>query len=87
MARVVLGRRARRDLAKLEGWLADAVTESLGLLEREPDAGRALRGRMRGLLVLRVGSYRILYLLADGGRTVRVKAIRHRSLAYRSDPR
>jgi len=36
---------------------------------------------------LRVGSYRILYELKDDGRTVRVAAILHRSIAYRGDPR
>jgi mRNA-degrading endonuclease RelE of RelBE toxin-antitoxin system len=36
---------------------------------------------------LRVGSYRILYQLTDGEQTVRVAAIRHRSVAYGGDPR
>jgi mRNA-degrading endonuclease RelE of RelBE toxin-antitoxin system len=35
---------------------------------------------------LRVGAYRIAYQLADSERTVRVVAIRHRSMAYRADP-
>jgi mRNA interferase RelE/StbE len=87
VARVVLARRARRELLEL-GWpLIDAVDEALGLLAREPDAGYPLRGRLRGLQSLRVGSYRIIYRLDDEGRTVRVDAIRHRSVAYRSDPR
>jgi mRNA-degrading endonuclease RelE of RelBE toxin-antitoxin system len=50
-------------------------------------AGYPLRGRLRGLYSLRVGSYRIVYQLADNGKTVRVAAIRHRSVAYGSDPR
>jgi mRNA-degrading endonuclease RelE of RelBE toxin-antitoxin system len=67
--------------------LIDAVEEALGLLEREPAAGHALRGRLRGLHSLRVGAYRIVYQLADSDQTVRVVAIRHRSVVYRSDPR
>lgn len=87
MARVVLARRARRELFEL-GWpLIDAIEDALGLLERDPPAGHALRGKLRGLYSLRVGSYRILYQLTDGGKTVRVAAIRHRSVSYRSDPR
>lgn len=87
MARLVLARRARSELLEL-GWpLIDAIEDALGLLERNPQAGHALRGRLRGLYSLRVGSYRILYQLTDGGRTVRVAAIRHRSVAYGSDPR
>jgi mRNA interferase RelE/StbE len=87
VARVVLARRARSELIEL-GWpLIDAVQEALGLLEREPSAGHELRGRLRGLRSLRVGAYRIIYQLADNGRTVRVATIRHRSVAYRADPR
>ena len=87
MARLVLARRARRELLEL-GWpLIDAIEDALGLLEREPSAGYALRGRLRGLYSLRVGSYRILYQLTEGGQTVRVAAIRHRASAYGSDPR
>jgi mRNA interferase RelE/StbE len=87
LARLVLARRARRELLEL-GWpLIDAIEAALGLLEREPEAGHALRGRLRGLYALRVGSYRILYQLTESGQTVRVAAIRHRSIAYGGDPR
>lgn len=87
MARLVLARRARRDLLDLSWPLIDAIEDALGLLEREPHAGYALRGKLRGLYVLRVGSYRVLYQVTDGEKTVRVAAIRHRSAAYRGDPR
>lgn len=87
MARVVLARRARSELLGLDWPLIDAVEEALALLEREPQAGHVLRGRLRGLRSLRVGAYRIVYQLDEPQRTVRVAAIRHRSVAYRSDPR
>lgn len=87
MARLVVARRARRDLLALSWPLIDAIEEALGLLERDPFAGYALRGKLRGLYSLRVGSYRILYQLTDGGKTVRVAAIRHRAAAYGADPR
>jgi mRNA-degrading endonuclease RelE of RelBE toxin-antitoxin system len=87
VARVVLAHRVRAELLTL-GWpLIDAVEDALGLLEREPDAGHPLQGRLRGLHSLRVGSYRIVYQRLDGDRTVRVAAIRHRSSAYGVDPR
>lgn len=82
-----MARRARQELLGLDWPVVDAVAEALGLLEREPMAGHALRGRLRGLRSLRVGSYRIVYQVAEDGRLVRVAAIRHRSVAYRSDPR
>lgn len=87
MATVVLARSARQQLLGLDWPLIDAVEDALGLLEREPHAGHELRGRLRGLRSLRVGAYRIIYQLTDDDRTVRVAAIRHRSIAYGSDPR
>jgi mRNA-degrading endonuclease RelE of RelBE toxin-antitoxin system len=87
VAKVVLARRARQQLFDLAWPLIDAVEEALGLLERDPRAGHALRGRLNGLRSLRVGTYRIINQLADNDQIVRVAAIRHRSIAYRTDPR
>lgn len=87
MVKVVLARRARRQLLDLDWPLIDAVEDALGLLERNPQIGHALRGRLQGLRSLRVGTYRIIYQLAEDDQTVRVAAIRHRSIAYRTDPR
>jgi mRNA-degrading endonuclease RelE of RelBE toxin-antitoxin system len=87
MARVVLASSARAALLALDWPLIDAIEDALGLLERDPHAGYALRGRLRGLRSLRVGSYRILDQLTDDARIVRVAAVRHRSVAYRIDPR
>jgi mRNA interferase RelE/StbE len=87
VASVVIARRARQELLDLSWPLIDAVEDALGLLEREPLAGHGLRGRLRGLRSLRVGTYRIIYQLSEDERTVRVAAIRHRSIAYQTDPR
>ncbi len=87
LATVILARRARLELLDLSWPLIDAVENALGLLEREPLAGHELRGRLRGLRSLRVGSYCIIYQLAGDQSTVRVAAIRHRSTAYETDPR
>ncbi|MDA8379722.1 MAG: type II toxin-antitoxin system RelE/ParE family toxin [Actinomycetota bacterium] len=87
MSRVELARRARREIVDLDWPLSDGIVEALGLLEREPEAGHLLRGRLRGLRSFRVGSYRIIYQLDDDQRIVRVLAVRHRSVAYSNDPR
>jgi mRNA interferase RelE/StbE len=87
VATLVLARRARQELLDLDWPLIDAVEDALGLLERDPHAGGALRGRLTGLRSLRVGTYRIIYQLADHDQTVRIAAIRHRSIAYRTGPR
>jgi mRNA interferase RelE/StbE len=87
VTRVELARSARKEIVGLDWPLSDAVVEALGLLEREPQAGHLLRGRLRGLRSLRVGTYRIIYQVDDGQRLVRVLAVRHRSVAYTTDPR
>jgi mRNA interferase RelE/StbE len=46
VARVVLARRARQDLLDLDRPMIDAVENALGQLEREPQAGHRLRGRL-----------------------------------------
>jgi mRNA interferase RelE/StbE len=58
VAKVVLARRARQQLLDLDWPLMDAVEDALGLLERDPNSGHALRGRLSGLRSLCVGTYR-----------------------------
>ncbi len=86
MPRFVLTRTAREALASLDFLLADAVLDALGELERNPQLGHRLRGRLTGLRSYRVGAYRIIYELRDDT-AVRIVAIRHRADAYGSDPR
>ncbi len=86
MAKVVLARSARNAISELDFLLADAILDALGELERDPEAGHRLRGRLTGLRSYRVGAYRIIYELRDA-KTVRVVAIRHRGQAYDTDPR
>ncbi len=87
MSRVELARRARKEMVGLYLPISDAVVKALGLLEREAEAGHLLRGRLRGLRSLRVGTYRLIYQVDDDQRLVRVFAVHHRSVAYTTDPR
>jgi len=87
VSRVELARRARKEIVDLDWPISGAVVEALGLLEREPEAGHLLRGRLRGLRSLRVGTYRLICQVDDNQRLVRVLAVRHRSVAYTTDPR
>lgn len=79
--------RARREVLEFDWPVADAVAGALGLPEREPDAGHALRGRLHGLHSLRVGSYRVIYQLTEEAQVVRILAVRHRGIGYLSGPR
>jgi mRNA-degrading endonuclease RelE of RelBE toxin-antitoxin system len=65
------------------------VIETLTLLGADPAAaGKPLIGRFGGLWSARIGNYRILYTIEEGGgsKHVIVRAIRHRGVAYRSRP-
>lgn len=74
-------------LSELNPPLDDAALDALTLLESDPHAGHALRGRLRGVRSLRIGSFRILYTVHADATRVRVLAIRHRSIAHLTDPR
>lgn len=86
MSQAELARRVRKEVVDLDWPLSDAVVEAIGLLEGEPEAGHMLRGRLRGLRSLRVGTYRIIYRLGDDQRLVRVLAVGHRSVAPTTRP-
>ena len=63
-----------------------AVVHAMDRLALDPRReGKPLRGRMRGTWVTKVGSYRILYTIEgdEPSETVVVRAVLHRSLAYR----
>ena len=63
-----------------------AVVNAMDRVVFDPRAeGKPLRGRMRGTWVARVGSYRILYTIegSEASVTVVVRAVLHRSQAYR----
>lgn len=86
MTRLVVSRRAKRDLENLAADIRDAVEAALTRLAADPEeAGKKLRGRLAGRWVCRIGSYRILYRLEGEAPSQRVivLTIRHRADAYR----
>jgi mRNA interferase RelE/StbE len=77
-----LTRRARHQLLGLPSPLREAANETLERIAIDPESeGKELIGRLRGLWSARVGNYRVLYTIEE--RCVIVRAIRHRSVAYR----
>ena len=86
MPELRLTRRARYDLEALPDTVRAAVLVTLDSVGADPErAGRQLVGRLKGLWSARVGNYRILYTVE--ARTVIVRAIRHRAVAYRRQRR
>jgi addiction module RelE/StbE family toxin len=85
LPRVVVSGRAENDLNNLAEATRNAVAEAITRLAADPEAaGKKLLGRLAGLWVCRIGTYRLLYRIE--GKTpsqrVIVLAIRHRSVAY-----
>jgi mRNA-degrading endonuclease RelE of RelBE toxin-antitoxin system len=54
------------------------------LLENPRRVGKPLRPPLAPAYSARRGAYRVLYLIDDGTRTVKVTAVAHRSDAYHS---
>ena len=87
MARVQLTREAASHFDALPRDLQDPVLNALTDIEIDPRAaGKPLLGRLKGLCSARVGSYRVIYSIEGTRRSpmVIVRAIKHRSQAYRS---
>jgi mRNA interferase RelE/StbE len=76
---------AQRELKRLPRSLQVSILAKIVALARDPHSSsqvkrlKASPGRFR----LRVGDYRVLYLLDEESRIVRVERIRHRRDAYR----
>jgi len=85
--KVRLTKSAAQAIRELPRTLSEAALSALTELEMDAEAGYRLRGRLTGVWSLRVGAYRILYVIEESGALVRILAIRHRSIAYTSDPR
>ena len=75
---------AKRDIRRLEKDVAQRIM--LKLLDKAENATttkhKALKGEMRGLYSLRVGSYRALFLLKHDERLLVVEKIGHRRDVY-----
>jgi len=84
---LVIARPAARAIAETRpeavyAAVIDFITGSL--IENPRRVGRELRNELAGIHSARRGSYRILYRIDDGERTVTVLRVDHRSDAYRT---
>ncbi|MDZ4686232.1 MAG: type II toxin-antitoxin system RelE/ParE family toxin [Planctomycetaceae bacterium] len=81
---IAFARSARKELERLGESLQTRILERIERLEGQPrpNGCRKLEGA-EDLWRIRIGEYRVIYLLNDVRRSVDVIAIRHRSDAYR----
>lgn len=87
MPKVRLTKSAAHAIRELPPTLGEGALGALTAREMDAEAGYRLRGRLTGVWSLRVGGYRIPYVIEEGGAFVRILAVRHRSATYASDPR
>ena len=74
---------AARELARIPPQTRDLLSDAIDSLSQQPLGGRPLRGNLRGLRRVRVGSYRIVYEVRPEEQTALVVRVAHRSSAYR----
>ncbi len=83
---VVAGPAARTIAETLPEAVSAAVIDFItgSLIENPRQIGRELRNELTGIYSARRGSYRILYRIDDGTRTVTVLRVDHRGDVYRT---
>jgi mRNA interferase RelE/StbE len=80
---VRVSRSAQKEVRSLDGSVRGRVIRALRSLETDPrPAGcRKLVGSQNRWRI-RVGDYRVIYVVDDTGRVIEIVAVRHRSKAY-----
>ena len=80
---VVLKRSAEKDLDALQGSLFERMKRKLLALEEEPRPFGVQKLHGQEAYRLRVGDYRILYLIDDTAKRIDIISVAHRRAAYR----
>lgn len=81
--RLLILRRAQRELAALPPADYGRVKEAIGKLPQEPRPAGSRKLTGRDGWRLRVGNYRVIYEINDGEQTVTILHIGHRRDVYR----
>ena len=81
--RIVFARTAEKELAKLSSEIAQRIGRAIRALEHDPVPASAKRLKGREEFRLRVGDYRVLYLLDHEDHVLTICAIGHRRDVYR----
>ena len=81
--RVVLSRSAEKELAKISHDTQLRIGRAIRTLETDPIPASSKRLKGREEFRLRVGDYRLLYIIDYPGKTIVATAIGHRRDVYR----
>ena len=83
MYKVLIEKRAEKDLNSLDNYLKEKIVERLLLLKQNPRpvSSKKLSGSANSWRI-RFTDYRIIYEISDVSREVKIYKIKHRSKAY-----
>jgi len=81
LARVLLTRRFEKNFKKLDDKTQARIKGVVLSLKDDPNQGKCLTGDLAGEYSLRVGTYRIIYIIQ--GDDVIVETVRHRKDVYK----
>ncbi len=81
MVNIYLTPKAQKDLKRIPKRKIIKIKRALGLLEKNPLAGKKLSDKLNNLLSLRAWPYRIIYFIEN--KDVWVVNIRHRKDVYK----
>lgn len=80
---IEIGRVAERDLKAITPTMAERIGERIAALVNDPHPPQSLRLTGSSDYRLRVGDYRVLYVVDDAVRLITVLRVRHRREVYR----
>ncbi len=69
-----------RKLKELDRQVQIRILRGIKILEENPLSGKRLKGRLNGLLSLRIGDYRIIYQISKD--QVIIRTVGHRKTIY-----
>ena len=76
-------RSARNEIERIARSERKRIVDAIDALAHDPFRGTALKGDLRGLRLIRVGDYRVIYEVLDSSLVVLVIRVRHRRDVYR----
>lgn len=83
MYKVLLERRAEKDLDALDGSLRKRIIGRLLLLRNNPRVGAKKLAGSKNAWRIRIGDWRIVYEIRDKAKEIRVYRVKHRSRVYK----
>ncbi len=84
---VYLKRSAEKELQELPARAHDRIVKALLSLQNDPFSGNAKKLRGREGMRIRVGNYRVLYLVNDEEKKIEIISVADRKEAYRRPAR